>query len=105
MARHKSKTKRYAPRQVAERGWDKFVSKIPQMITDYSNAMNRVANDPDSRASYILGVSTWTSVMRSPEVRSAIRSAVNTAKDRYISELEGMVVAQGGTLQATIPGG
>lgn len=105
MARHKSKTKRYAPREVAERAWDKFVSKIPQMITDYSNAMNRVANDPGSRASYILGVSTWTTIMRSPEVRSAIRNAVNGARDRYIKELEGMVVTQGGTLQATIPGG
>jgi len=105
MARHKSKTKKYSPRQTAERAWDKFVSKIPQMITDYTNAMNRVANDPESRASYILGVSTWTSVMRSPEVRNAIRNAIGGARDRYIRELEGMVYTQGGTLQATLPPG
>jgi hypothetical protein len=71
------------PSTVAEIALSKLLNRIPQMITDYTNAMNRFKTDQEAQDRYVKGVATWTSIMRSEETRLEIANAVARAKARY----------------------
>lgn len=84
------------PSIVAEKALNNLINKIPTMINDYANAMNRFAKDQEAQDRYVKGVSMWTSVMRNEETRMEIANAVARAKARYRN-----MVTPGG--YATIP--
>lgn len=79
------KYKNRGAQTVGELALANLLKKIPQMEANYTEAMNRFARDQEAQDRYVRGVSTWTSVMRSPEVRNSIASAVRSAKERYYS--------------------
>jgi len=84
------------PNDVADKALNNLLNKIPQMITDYTNAMNKFKTDEEAQARYVRGVAMWTSVMRNEETRLEIANAVARAKARYRN-----MVTPGG--YATIP--
>ena len=71
------------PRSIAERAWSNWAAKTDTMIARYAEAVRRAAADPASREAYTAKVATWITIMRSPEVRQAIASAIQAAKSRY----------------------
>jgi hypothetical protein len=77
------KYKNRNPSIVAEMALNNLIKKIPNMITDYANAMNRFVKDQEAQDRYVRGVSTWTSIMRDEQTRMDIATAVARAKTRY----------------------
>ena len=92
------KYKNRSANTVAEIALNNLVKKIPNMITEYANAMNRFAKDEEAQDRYVKGVTMWTTVMRSDEVRMEIASAVQRAKSKY----RNMAVSGYSTIPATI---
>ncbi|ATY46493.1 VP4 [Sulfolobus ellipsoid virus 1] len=103
MARKKSVLKRMSrsPADVASNAWDKYLSKINQMIANYTSVMQNMPSNADAEARYEKGVATWTAIMRNPEVRNGIAGVVRNAKYTYEKTLMG--VSSTGTVPITIP--
>jgi len=93
--------KNLRPSEVAQKGLANLINKIPTMIQDYTNAMERFRNDQDAQARYLGGVTIWTEVMRSGDVRAQIANAVAQARAQYYNRRMGLVGA-GGTVPATV---
>jgi len=89
------------PSEVAQRGLNNLLNKIPQMIQDYSRAMERFRSDEDAQARYLGGVTTWTEVMRSGNIRAQIAAAVAQARAEYYNRRMGVSVA-GATIPMTV---
>ena len=89
------------PSDVANRALNNLINKIPQMIQDYTQAMERFRNDADAQARYVGGVTTWTEVMRSGNVRAQIAAAVAQARAEYYNRRIGLI-SVGGTVPATV---
>ena len=104
MARRKG-DKYKSAQVVAEMGLQNLLKQIPTMIDDYAQAMKRIANDEEAQARYVNGVTQWTIVMRSPDVRESIATAVGRAKTKYKTMREGYQGAMtvGSTVPVTVP--
>jgi len=83
---------------VAEVALSNLLNKIPTMIVDYTNAMNRFKNDQEAQDRYVKGVAMWTTVMREDSVRTEIATAVQRAKSKY----RNMAVTGYSTIPATV---
>jgi len=94
------KYKNLRPNEVAQRGLNNLINKIPQMVQDYTRAMERFRTDQDAQARYLGGVTVWTEVMRSGNIRTQIANAVAQARAEYYNRRMGVMV--GATVPATI---
>jgi hypothetical protein len=94
------KYKNLRPSEVANKALNNLLSKIPQMIQDYTNAMERFRTDEDAQARYLGGVTLWTEVMRSGNVRAQIANAVAQARAEYYNRRMGIIA--GATVPATV---
>jgi hypothetical protein len=94
------KYKNLRPSEVAQRGLNNLINKIPQMIQDYTNAMERFRTDQDAQARYLGGVTVWTEVMRSGNIRAQIANAVAQARAEYYNRRAGVVA--GTTVPVTV---
>ena len=94
------KYKNLRPSEVATKALNNLISKIPQMIKDYTNAMERFSTDQDAQARYLGGVTLWTEVMRSGNIRAQIANAVAQARAEYYNRRMGVVT--GTTVPATV---
>jgi len=88
------------PSEVANKALTNLINKIPTMIQDYTNAMQRFTRDEDAQARYVSGVTVWTEVMRSGNVRAQIANAVAQARAEYYNRRIGLI-STGGTVPAT----
>jgi hypothetical protein len=93
--------KNLRPSEVAQKGLANLINKIPQMIQDYTNAMERFRNDQDAQARYLSGVTVWTEVMRSGDVRAQIANAISQARAQYYNRRIGLI-SVGSTVPATV---
>jgi len=91
------KYKNLRPNEVAQRGLNNLINKIPQMVQDYTRAMERFRTDQDAQARYLGGVTLWTEVMRSGNVRTQIANAVAQARAEYYNRRMGVMP------RATVP--
>jgi len=96
MARYKN----LRPSEVANKALTNLINKIPTMIQDYTQAMERFRNDQDAQARYVGGVTLWTEVMRSGNVRAQIANAVAQARAEYYNRRMG--VGGGATIPMTV---
>ncbi len=94
------KYKNLRPSEVAQKGLANLINKIPQMIQDYTSAMERFRTDSDAQARYLGGVTLWTEVMRSGNIRTQIANAVAQARAEYYNRRMGVVA--GATVPVTI---
>jgi hypothetical protein len=94
--------KNLRPSDVAQKGLANLINKIPQMVQDYTNAMERFRTDQDAQARYLSGVTVWTEVMRSGNVRAQIANAVAQARAEYYNRRIGLI-SVGGTISTTVP--
>ncbi len=94
------KYKNLRPAEVAQKGLNNLINKIPQMIQDYTNAMERFRTDQEAQARYVGGVTLWTEVMRSGNVRAQIANAVAQARAEYYNRRMGVIA--GATVPATV---
>jgi hypothetical protein len=95
------KYKNLRPSDVAQRGLANLINKIPQMIQDYTNAMERFRTDQEAQSRYLGGVTLWTEVMRNGNIRAQIANAVAQARAEYYNRRMG--VTAGATVATTIP--
>jgi len=77
------------PSTVGEIALANLIKKIPTMINDYANAMNRFSKDQEAQERYVRGVSGWTAVMRDETTRMEIANAVSRAKMKYRNMVQG----------------
>jgi len=95
--------KNLRPNEVAQRGLQNLINKIPQMIQDYTNAMQRFSTDQEAQSRYLGGVTLWTEIMRSGTIRAQIASAVNQARAEYYNRKGvGVVTTVPATVSATM---
>jgi hypothetical protein len=87
------------PSEVAQKGLNNLIAKIPQMIQDYTNAMERFRTDQEAQARYVGGVTLWTEVMRNGNIRAQIANAVAQARAEYYNRRMGVV---GATVPMTV---
>ncbi|AZI75955.1 putative major structural protein [Sulfolobales Beppu virus 1] len=109
MARH-GKYKNKSPDVASELAFQKYLEKAPQMQRGYDAYINRLLSDANFReeiaSQYTSKLAMWIRAMRNPQVRNAIRNAVNIAKQQYDAELErveGGMVYIPQTVTATTP--
>ena len=88
------------PSEVAQKGLNNLLNKIPQMIQDYTNAMQRFRTDQEAQSRYVGGVTLWTEVMRSGNVRAQIANAVAQARAEFYNRRMG--VTGGATVAPTV---
>jgi len=93
--------KNLRPSEVANKALNNLLGKIPQMIQDYTQAMERFRNDQDAQARYVGGVTVWTEVMRSGNIRTQIANAVAQARAEYYNRRIGLISA-GTTVPMTV---
>ena len=103
---HRRKYRDLPPQDVANAALQDLISKIPTMIQDYAKAMNNFAKDEEAQRRYVRGVSNWVTVMRNPDIREQIASAISQARKAYYKRMMPYVEVASGTatIPATVPG-
>jgi hypothetical protein len=76
------KYRKLPPAQVAQTALSNLINKVPDMKTNYSMRMDEFTMDRVAQSSYLAGVESWVGLMRSPDIRSAIATAVSKAREQ-----------------------
>ena len=81
----KRKYRLLPPGQVAESAWSELTNseRISKMKDNYVKKMDELPRNEDAKGRYTKGVSNWTTVMRTAEIRETISSAVQKAKRQF----------------------
>jgi Zn-finger domain-containing protein len=76
------KYRKLPPAQVAQTALSNLINVVPEMKANYNKKMDEFTVDRVAQSSYLAGVEYWVGLMRSPDVRSAISTAVGKAREQ-----------------------
>jgi hypothetical protein len=88
----KRKYRLLPPSQVAEQAWSELTNseRLSKMKENYSKKIDALPGDADAKARYTSGVTGWTEIMRTREVRETIMKAVGRAKSMFLAKRYGV---------------